>query len=167
MKAFRYNSKKREDRKFNTTGKEKNPNKLNYFASNMKYAEHYKYIYDETGELKYECELEIVDIENVNLFDMNKFYNTTKAYRVYIYDTISTQLKDYSRFLNEAKTKKDKKLWTMEIEKLSSREAELVSSLFSNEFQELSDFEYQNVLVAELKSKEFDGYFTANEIVLF
>ena len=42
MKAFRYNAPKREDRKFNTTGMEKNPNKLNYYASNLQYAEAYK-----------------------------------------------------------------------------------------------------------------------------
>ena len=167
MKAFRYNAPKREDRKFNTTGMEKNPNKLNYYASNLQYAEAYKYICNEEGEVLYECELETVEIGAVNLFDMAKLYHTTEVYKTYINDKIGRQLKDYSRFLLEAKTKKDKKLWTAQIENLSSREEEIVRSLIANEFQALSDFEYQNILVAELKSKRFDGYFTANEIVLF
>lgn len=167
MKAFRYNSEKREDRKFNTTGIEKNPNRLSYYSSNLQYAEAYKYIYSESGDIQYECELETVEIGDAKLFDMVKLYHTTKAYNTYINDEIGIQLKEYSRFLNEAKTKKDKKLWEMAIENLSSREEELVNSLFANEFQGLSDFEYQNILVAELKSKGFDGYFTVNEIVLF
>nr|DAE63562.1 MAG TPA: hypothetical protein [Caudoviricetes sp.] len=167
MKAFRYNAPKREDRKFNTTGMEKNPNKLNYYASNLQYAEVYKYICNEEGDVLYECELETVEIGAVNLFDMAKLYHTTGVYKTYINDKIGRQLKDYSRFLLEAKTKKDKKLWTAQIENLFSREEEIVRSLIANEFQALSDFEYQNILVAELKSKRFDGYFTANEIVLF
>jgi len=167
MKAFRYNAPKREDRKFNTTGMEKNPNKLNYYASNLQYAEAYKYICNEEGDVLNECELETVEIGAVNLFDMAELYHTTEVYKTYINDKIGRQLKDYSRFLLEAKTKKDKKLWTAQIENLSSREEEIVRSLIANEFQALSDFEYQNILVAELKSKRFDGYFTANEIVLF
>ena len=115
----------------------------------------------------YECELETVEIEDANLFDMAKLYHTTEVYKTYINDTIGRQLKDYSRFLLEAKTKKDKKLWTAQIENLSSREEEIVHSLIANEFQALSDFEYQHILVVELKSKGFNGYFTANEIVLF
>ena len=166
MKVYRYNTQKREDRKFNTTGMEKNPNKLNYYASNLQYAEAYKYIYNEEGDVLYECELETIEIEDANLFDMAKLYHTTKSYKTYINDKIGSQLKDYSRFLLEAKTKKDKKLWASQIDNLSFREEEIIRSLVANEFQALSDFEYQNILVAELKSKGFDGYFTANEIVL-
>lgn len=167
MKAFRYNSKNRDDRKFNSTGSEKNPNMLKYYALNLKYAEAYKYVYDEDGEILYECELETYDIEDVNLFDMTKYYHTTKAYKTYINDEIGKQLKDYSRFYREAKTKKDKKFWKTQIENLSFREEELIGNLFAGEFQALSDFDYQNMLVEELKRNGFDGYITNNELALF
>ena len=87
MKAFRYNSTNREDRKFNTTGMEKNPNKLNYYASNLQYAEAYKYICNEEGDVLYECELETVEIETpafsaIFLIDMciSSFCQTYVAY---------------------------------------------------------------------------------------
>jgi len=50
---------------------------------------------------------------------------------------------------------------------LKNSEDELIANLFRNEFQELSDFERQNELVAELKALGFDGYTTKNEIAIF
>lgn len=167
MKAFRYNSKRREDRKFNTSGKEKNPNRLSFYASNLDYVENYKYIYSEDGEVIYECVLEIVEIEGKNLFNMDSEFKTLTTYNNYIDGEIGSQKKDYTKFLNESKTKKEQKLWQKNIDELENREQELISILFNQEFQPLSDFERQNELVEELKLKGFEGYTTKNEIVIF
>ena len=51
MKAFRYNSENRSDRKYNNCGKEKNPNAVKFYASNMDYANNYKFIYNEDGDV--------------------------------------------------------------------------------------------------------------------
>lgn len=58
-------------------------------------------------------------------------------------------------------------MWANQIEQLKNREEELISNLFCNEFQPLSDFERQNELVAELKALAFNGYTTNNEIAIF
>lgn len=58
-------------------------------------------------------------------------------------------------------------MWANQIEQLKNREEELISNLFCNEFQPLSDFERQNELVAELKALGFNGYTTNNEIAIF
>ena len=81
MKAYRYNAKKREDRKFNNCGEEKNPNNVQFYATNLTYADRYKNVTSECGEVLYECELEIADIENVNLFDMNANFQKQKIRR--------------------------------------------------------------------------------------
>lgn len=168
MKAYRYNAKAREDRQFNNTGMEKNPNGLKYYSSNLEYVESYRYIYFEDGDVNYECDLEVVELsEGINLFDMASDFRTLNTYTSYINSQIGTQLADYSFFLSSAKTKKEVALWTKEIEALKGREVELVKALVSNEFQQLSDFDLQNALVAELKAQGFEGYRTANEIVLF
>jgi DNA-directed RNA polymerase specialized sigma subunit len=85
----------------------------------------------------------------------------------YIGAQIGAQMRDYTRFMNEAKKASDKKMWANQIEQLKNREQELISNLFANEFQPLSDFEIQNELVAELKALGFDGYTTKNEIAIF
>lgn len=165
MKAYRYNAKQRTDRKFNNCGREKNPNAIQFFATNMAYAERYKFITDENGEVSYECELHIKNI-TANLFDMNANYSTLQTYKTYIGSQIGAQLKDYTRFMNKAKTKKESKMWKCQIEQLLEREGELESMLIATEFQVLSDFELQNMLVAELKALGFQGYRTKNEIAL-
>jgi Txe/YoeB family toxin of Txe-Axe toxin-antitoxin module len=76
-------------------------------------------------------------------------------------------MRDYTRFMNNAKKAKERKMWANQIEQLKNREQELVSNLISNEFQTLSDFERQNELVAELKALGFEGYNTNNEIAIF
>ena len=167
MKGYRYNSEKREDRKFNTCGKEKNPNNIKFYASNLKYAENYKLIYNEDGEVVYECSLEVVDIKGVNLFDMAKDFKKLSTYKNYIASEIGAQRRDYTRFMNNAKKASDRKMWAKQIDDLKNREQELISNLFCNEFQPLSDFERQNELVSELKSLGFDGYTTKNEIAIF
>lgn len=168
MKLFRYNAQKRTDRRFNTTGKEKNPNRVKFFARSLDYAKKYEAIYNKDGDVLYKCELEIVEFaDDAKLFDMVKLYHTTRAYKVYVSKSVNQQLTDYSRFLLEAKTKKDKKFWQAQIDNLKKREQELVAGLFSNEFQMLSDYELQNVLVAELKEEGFTGYFTNNEVAIF
>ena len=167
MKAYRYNAEKREDRSFNNCGEEKNPNMVKFYATNLKYAEKYKTIFNDEGFELYDCELEVIEIEGVNLFDMATNFATTEVYKTYINETIEEQRRNYTIYLNEAKTKKDVKLWKFQLENLKNREEELVKNLKYNEFQQLSDFEYQNILVEELKAKGFDGYFTANEIAIF
>jgi len=167
MKAFRYNSENRADRKYNTCGMEKNPNAVKFYASNMDYANNYKFIYNEDGEVVAECTLEVVDIENANLFDMANNFKSLSTYNNYIASAIGTQMRDYTRFMNNAKKATERKMWVKQIDNLKNRENELISTLISNEFQPLSDFERQNELVAELKALGFDGYTTNNEIAIF
>lgn len=167
MKGYRYNSENRSDRKYNNCGMEKNPNAIKFYASNMDYANNYKFIYDEDGEVIAECSLEVIDIENVNLFDMVNDFKSLATYNNYIASEIGAQMRDYTRFMNNAKKASERKMWANQIEQLKNREQELISNLFRNEFQTLSDFERQNELVAELKALGFNGYTTKNEIAIF
>ena len=71
MKAYRYNSEKRSDRRYNNCGAEKNPNAVKFYASTMDYANRYKNIYNEDGEVVAECTLEVVEVaDDAKLFDM-------------------------------------------------------------------------------------------------
>ena len=167
MQAYRYNTKYREDRKFNLTGREKNPNRVKFYSSNLLYAERYKYVYYPDGDINYECELEIKEIDSVRLFDMQKDFASLKAYKAFVRDQIEIQHKDFTLFLEKSKTTKDINFWQNEIEKLQSKETEIIKYLIDNEFQSLSDFEYQNILVKELKQMGLDGYFTKNEVAIF
>ena len=135
----------------------------------MDYAKKYKYIYNEDGDIIAECKLEVVEIENVNLFDMANNFKTLATYNNYIADEIETQMRDYTYYMNKAKKASERKKWANRIEQLKNKEEEeeLITNLFRNEFQELSDFERQNELVAELKALGFDGYITKNEIAIF
>lgn len=166
-KVFRYNTNKREDRKFNTTGEEKNPNNIGYYAKTMEYADKYKNIYDEDGELNYTAKLEEKVIDTKNLFDMEKDFKELKTYRNFIDSQIEIQRRDYTIFLNKAKTAKEKKLWETQIKNLKNREKELTFRLQLTNFQSLSDFHLQNLLVEELKSKGFRGYETKYEFAIF
>lgn len=166
MKVFRYNSKKRSDRKYNNCGKEKNPNALKFYAKNLKYADRYKFIFNEDGEVIYKCNLEVIEIENLNLFNMTKNFKSLATYQSYIASEIGTQLLDYKSFMNNAKKLSERKMWANQINGLKNREQELIRNLFCNEFQPLSDFEIQNELVFELKKLGFQGYITNNEIVV-
>lgn len=165
--VFRYEAKKREDRLFNTTGKEKNPNNFQYYAKNKKYAENYKYIYTRDGDVLYECELKSKKVSTVGLFNMTENYKELQTYKDYIDKEVSVQRRDYTKFLNNAKTKSDKELWIRSLKELDNREKELTDILFNQEFQSLSDFERQNQLLKELRKKGYKGYFTKNELVLF
>lgn len=167
MKAFRYNCEKRSDRKYNNCGKEKNPNAVKFYATNMDYANKYKCIYNEDGDVIAECKLEVVEIENVNLFDMANNFKTLATYNNYIADVIRVVKRDYTYYMNKAKKASERKKWANRIEQLKNKEEELITNLFRSEFQELSDFERQNELVAELKALGFDGYITKNEIAIF
>lgn len=167
MKAFRYNSENRAERRYNTCGMEKNPNAVKFYASNMNYANNYKFIYNEDGEVVSECSLQVVDIEGVNLFDMANNFKSLSTYNNYIASEIGAQMRDYTRFMNNAKKASERKMWANQIDQLKNRENELISNLISNEFQTLSDFDRQNELVDELKTLGFDGYTTNNEIAIF
>lgn len=167
MKGFRYNAQERADRAFNNCGREKNPNALKFYASNMAYADNYKYVYMADGDVAYECSLEVVDINTDNLFDMSANYTQLATYNNYINALIEVQRNDYTNFLNNAKKASDKKLWASMLSGLDNKKNELTSTLVATEFQALSDFEIQDELVAELKGLGFEGYTTKNEIVIF
>lgn len=167
MTGYRYNSEKREDRKYNNCGMEKNPNAIKFYASNLKYAENYRLVHNDDGEVVQECDLEVTEISGVNLFDMANDFKTLSTYKNYISHSIGEQMKDYSYYLNNAKTAKERKMWEGFIDELKNREVELISNLISFEFQPLSDFDRQNELVAELRELGYDGYFTKNEIAIF
>lgn len=158
MKAFRYNVEKRSQRDFNNTGREKNPNAIKFYATNMAYAEKYN-IEGST--------LEVVEVSTDNIFNMSEDFKTLNTYKTYISEKIGTQLRDYTRFMNEAKKVRERKMWERQIAELKNREDELISNLFCTEFQSLSDFDLQNDLVAELKEEGFEGYITKNEIAIF
>lgn len=167
MKAFRFNTEKREDRKFNTTGKEKNPLNLKYYASNLEYAKNYQFIYNEDGEIISECSLEVVEIENVNLFDMQNNYSTLKSFNSYTESQVESMRKDYTYYLNKATKKSDIKLFKGFLDGLETEKEKIAKQIASQEFQAISDYENQLVLVAELKALGFQGYTTKNEIVIF
>jgi hypothetical protein len=167
MKAYRYNTINRSDRKYNTCGSEKNPNGIRFYAKSLEYAENYKTIYNEQGYEIYDCELEVVEV-NANLFDMESNFKSLNVFKQYISELVNKELNDYRKFEAEAKSVKEKKMWGNMIEHtVNSRESELVKNLKANEFQALSDFERQNDLIAELKGLGFDGYETKNEIAIF
>jgi len=168
MTLYRYNARERSHRKFNNFGKEKNPNNFKFYAKNMGYAEEYKFIYS-YGEIWYECELEVKEInkDDINLFNLSENFKETKAYKKYISDEYNVRLRDYTRFLNEATDNSSRKMWEDNIKELDNLEEELTEKLKKSEFQMLSDFDLQNVLLDELKSLGFNGYETKNEIALF
>lgn len=166
MKAYRYNAKNRKDRHFNNCGIEKNPNAVRFYASDLAYASKYQFINDEDGNVVYECELEVTEI-NANLFDMAAGYTSLAAYRQLVDGQIGKMMADYTKFRDTAKTAKERKMFQGFIDGLANEEASIVRGLIEREFQDLSDFELQNTLVAELKAMGFEGYFTKNEIALF
>ena len=166
MKGYRYNAKQRTDRKFNTTGREKNPNNVRFFARTLEAAEPYRIIYDEDGFELYECELQVEEVEG-NFFDMEANFRSLETYKQYINAEVGMQLRDYTEFRNNAKTAKEKKHWDKMIAELDNREDELNSALPHSKFQALSDFENQNTLIAELTAAGFDGYITRDEIAIF
>lgn len=153
MKAFRYNISNRNLRGFNQTGREKNPNQVKYYATNLKYAEKYKFILDEDGDVIEEGVLETVEVES-NLFDMNKQFESLDTFKKYA-----------NKYLSDMEEMaKSNKYFTFVYE---NEYTSLVNSLRMEEFQTLSDFETQTDLVNELKSLGFDGYVTNNEVALF
>jgi len=166
MIAYRYNAKNRNDRNFNNCGREKNPNAVRFYASNMAYASKYQFIHDEEGNVVYECELEVTEVSG-NLFDMAAGYASLAAYRQLVDSIVGKMRADYIKFRDTAKSAKERKMFQGFIDRLVNEEDSVVRGLFDREFQDLSDFELQNTLVAELKSIGFDGYFTKNEIAIF
>jgi len=167
MKAYRYNTEKREDRGYNRTGVEKNPNNVKFYAKTLEYADKYKYIYSDAGELVDECTMEVAEVDDTNLFDMVNNFRELNSYKNYIFSTIELQKKDYTFFMNKAKKARERKMWASAIDNLKNREEELVKGLLNQEFQQLSDFEAQNELVSELKGLGYNGYKTTKEIALF
>lgn len=156
MKGYRYNSKKREDRKFNSCGKEKNPNSLKFFGKTLEYVEDYRFIYDDNFSVIYECSLETVKITNANLFDMESNYNSLATFKKYVNDQVKVAQSNAEFFARVSGKRSNQVIDINQIK----------NSAKVMDFQALSDFEIQNDLVAELISLGFDGYETKNEIVL-
>jgi hypothetical protein len=167
MQVFRYNARQRKDRKFNTCSREKNPMAVRFYATNMAYAERYRFVCNEEGEVIYECDLEVADVDTTNLYDMASNYKSLATFRNFVAESNDIMLKDYTEFLNAAKTVKERKMWAKQIAQLESNDAYYVQQLRQQEFQQLSDFNRQCELVAELKAMGFDGYFTDNEVAVF
>lgn len=166
MKAYRYNTKQRTDRKYNTTGREKNPNNIRFFARSLESAEPYRIVRDEEGFELYKCELQVEEVEG-DFFDMEANFRSLDTYKNYINAEVGMQRRDYTEFRNSAKTAKDKKHWTKMIAELTGRENELIAALQKTNFQFLSDGENQKTLIPELKAAGFDGYITRDEIAIF
>lgn len=169
MKVYRYNAKNREDRRYNCTGREKNPNNVQFYATSLEAVKPYKYVYDADGDVDYECELEIREIE-ANLFDMENNSQNLTTYRKYVDSKIGTMRSDYEFYLNqaiEAKDKKRIKMYKGFIFDLDNEEINLIKILKSENFQGLSDYELQNDLIAELRTLGFEGYITNEEVAIF
>lgn len=153
MKAYRYNHSDRNLRKFNQMGEEKNPNKVRFFGKTLEYAKGYELIIDEYGDIVEVGTLEVVEVTE-NLFDMNTDFYELKTFVKYAEEYLSAM-----RDLSE-----NNKYFTF----IYKDEYQgLVNMLRSGEFQELSDFDRQTELIAELKELGFDGYETKNEIALW
>ena len=167
MKVFRYNTNNRNARKFNTTGREKNPNAVKFYAKSIEEAEKYRYIYNEDGDIVGECTLETATADG-NFFDMAANFATLDTYKQYVASIIEPQKKDYERFLAESTTAKERKMWEKNIAELEQSGIEDINrSLKMLEYQQLSDYEIQNNLIAELRAMGFDGYTTTNEVAVF
>jgi len=167
MTGYRYNAEKRTDRMFNTCGREKNPGAVKFYATNIAYAERYKDVYNEDGELLYTCSLEVTEINDVTLFDMAANFSQLSTYKMFVTAHIAKITADYEKFIAQAKKASERKMWATKIKELANEEKNIVANLLRCEFQLLSDFELQNELVSELKAKGYDGYFTTNEIAIF
>ena len=178
MQLFRYNTKNRADRKFNTTGREKNPLALKFYANNLSYADRYKEVYTEDGDLAYTCDLEVAQLpENANLFDMVNCFESLTTFKNFVAKNAAERQNDLALLfrLNPAPTKGIKKInaykeWVAMMQNnatLEQTKKDVVAVLQNTEFQELSDYEVQIELVAELKSLGYNGYKTKNEIALF
>ena len=166
MKVFRYNT-NRTNRKFNTTGREKNPNAVNFYAKSIKEAEKYRYTYNEDGDIIGECSLETTTVDG-NFFDMAANFATLDTYQMYVASIIEPQKKDYERFLAESTTAKERKMWEKNIAELKQSGIQDINrSLEMMEYQQLSDYGIQNNLIAELRAMGFDGYTTNNEVAVF
>lgn len=166
--GIRYDVPNREMRTYNTTGKEKNPNKISFYAKNEETANKYKTLFDDEGyELDIPTKRTDADLEG-RFFDMENEYKNTAAYSDYVEKEFTKMHNDYEKFKNEAKTKKQKKMWENNIKELEQNfENEAFLGLKGREFQDLSDFERQNILLKELTDAGYDGYETANEIAVF
>ena len=167
MQVFRYNTIRREDRKYNTTGREKNPNAVKFYAIKAEYAERYRYVYDADGDIAYECALEVLDVDMDGLFDMANNFKSLETYKSYISERIAAMKDEYERRLAHSTKASDKKLFKRLIDDLVNEEEYLIRHLEITEFQALSDFERQNYLVSELKALGYKGYFTNNEVAIF
>ena len=167
MKAYRYNCTDRNLRGFNNCGKEKNPNAIKFYASNLDYAKKYDTIYDADGYEVEKCTLEVVELPSLNLFDMVANHESLSTYQSYRAEKKSIFTSEFEYHVANAKNAKQRKMFANTLANIDAFTEQQMDVVRKGEFQSLSDFEIQNDLVAELKSIGFDGYFTNNEIAIF
>ena len=170
MTLYRYNAKKREHRKFNTTDREKNPLNVQFYSKTLEYANEYKFARDEEGNC-YECELVTTELgQDVKLFNMNENFKSLNTFVEYCKWCVSVMVEGFEFQLRIATTAKKRKHYTKMIEEFSDLEKEMernARSLPFEQFQFLSDGEWQLMLAPELKSMGFDGYETEKEVAIF
>jgi len=164
MKVYRYNCKDRLDRHFNTTGREKNPNMVKFYATSLENAEGYKYIYNRAGEVIYECQLETEDVSGIKLFDMEANAAQLTTYKNYITEKADEQRPMILKLISEEKRKSQRAYFE---QSLASLEQDIHQTLVMHQFQFLSNYERQTELINELRALGFEGYFTTKEVAVF
>jgi hypothetical protein len=164
MTVYRYNCKNRQDRHFNTTGREKNPNMVKFYATSLEHADGYKYIYNRAGEVIYECELETADLSGVKLFDMEANAPQLITYKNYITEKADEQRPMILKLISEEKRKNQRAYFE---QSLANLEKDLHQTLVMHQFQFLSNYERQTELINELRALGFGGYFTTKEVAVF
>src|SRR5690554_2679504 len=101
------------------------------------------------------------------LFDMTSNFERLKTFAQWLDNEVRVAKTGYEVLLSRATTKRDQELWTRELSKIDEYRSSRIRQLKLNEFQYLSDFDYQNALIAELTAMGYKGYFTEREIAIF
>jgi hypothetical protein len=168
MTLYRYNAKNRTDRKFNNCENEKNPLGVKFYATSLEYANCYKTAVDANG-CHYTCELEVTELGEENLFDIESGFAGLSTYATYVKNYIETRHKDFNWHIKMSKSKNDIKLFEGFVANLynGTEEKEIQKQLHENQFQQLSDFCTQLLLVQELREMGYTGYFTSKEVAIF
>ncbi|MFV0468661.1 MAG: hypothetical protein ACK5MK_07015 [Dysgonomonas sp.] len=134
----------------------------------MEYAENYKYLYNKKGDIIEECTLEVDEIDESQLFDMQANYIMLDAFKNYISETVASEYQSYLNHAENADTRSKRKMFLNFANKtLKMRAKELEFYISKRQFQDISDFENQHRLVAEIKALGFSGYQTEKEVAIF
>lgn len=176
--AIRYDVPDRTMRKFNTTGREKNPLRVEFWARNEKTADNYKDVYDIDGFNLSELNKDNPNFQTTRtdgkisgkFLNLPEGYKKTKAYkdlenewkRAYFRDAMSESM---SKVGNTKKNQQSaSKLFHSNMANLDK---DISYNMLADDYASLSNFDRQNILAEELKDNGFDGYVTENEIAVF